>query len=367
MTPRLIPVLVASLFALGGCKNAAEESEPTPTATVQVQRTVEHPVSQLLTAYGTVEFIPARTRALTIQVESQVAERYVLPGAVVKQGQPLLRLVPSAASRLDVDKAARDASVAVAETQRVDRLHAQGLATDSELRSAKASADTAVALRDSLIARLGAAGPKTDTKVQGAAHPGLTLTAPIAGVVDALTAQPGDVIPAGTLLLRVADPDAVYVRLGIEPQDASEVRTGQPVLLTELFPHAASRNGNITEVDSRVDPQTRLTLAVVHPAPDAGLIPGSSVRARVIVATHEHALTVPRSAVLYKDEQPFLFVAASGKAERRAVTVGITDGDLVEITKGLKAGESVVTGGNYELEDGMAIKLAAEQASAHAS
>jgi len=211
MSVRLLPgvALILLLGAVHGCKNASEEPEPKPIATVEVQAATEQPVAHTLTAYGTVEFVPAHTRALTVQVESQVAERFVLPGTVVKQGQPLLRLIPSASSRLDVDKAARDAAVAVADAQRVQRLHAQGLATDSELRAARAAADTAVALRDSLVARIGAAQPDDSSANGAATHRGITLTAPISGAVDSLTAQPGDVIPAGTLLLRVDDPNAI--------------------------------------------------------------------------------------------------------------------------------------------------------------
>ncbi len=361
MTARLMCALAIGLCVSGliGCKKAGEESEPAPTASVVTQPAAQHSVEQVLTAYGTVEFVPARTRALTVQVESQIAERFVLPGTVVKQGQALLRLIPSATSRLDLDKAARDASVAVAEAQRIQRLQGQGLATDSELRSANAAADTAVALRDSLVRRIGAASFEASSTRQAGSERGVTLTAPIAGVVDSLTAQPGDVIPPGTLLLRVSDPNALYVRLGIEPQDAAEVHAGEAVVFSELFPRAPAQQGNIAEVDSRVDPQTRLTMVVVHPAPAAGLVPGSSVRARIVIDTHEHALTVPRSAVLYDGDQPFLYVAAAGKAQRRLISVGITDGDLIEILRGLKAGEPVVTGGNYELQDGMSIRTAA--------
>ena len=155
----LVPViLVSAASLLCGCKGAADEAEPTPTATVDVQPAAQHPIEEALIAYGTVEFVPAHTRSLSVQVESQVAERFVLPGTAVKQGQPLMRLIPSATSRLDVDKAARDASVAAADAQRVERLHAQGLATDSDLRTAKAAEQTALQLRDSLIARIGTGG-----------------------------------------------------------------------------------------------------------------------------------------------------------------------------------------------------------------
>jgi RND family efflux transporter MFP subunit len=291
-----------------------------------------------------VEFVPAHTRALTVQVESQVAERFVLPGTPVNPGQPLMRLIPSATSRLDVDKAARDASVAEGEAQRVGRLREQGLATDSDLRAAQAAAQSAVALRDSLNSRIGATG--------------LTLRAPIAGIVDALTAQPGDVIAPGTLVMRIADPKALYARIGLEPEDAVRVKSGQPVTLSALTSRASISEGHITEVDARVDPQSRLAAAVAQPESISNLVPGMSIRARIVLAAHPDALTVPRAAVLYADEQPFVFVADGGRARRRPVTTGVADDARVEILKGLTLGERVIVGGNYELDEGMAIELA---------
>jgi membrane fusion protein (multidrug efflux system) len=341
----LVPVILAlGVSLLPGCKNAADEAEPAPTATVEVRPASQHPIEQALIAYGTVEFVQAHTRALTVQVESQVAERFVLPGTAVKQGQPLIRLIPSAMSRLDVDKASRDALVATAEAQRVERLHAQGLATDSDLRAARSAEQTASQLRDSLNSRIGVGG--------------LVLKAPIAGTVDALTAQPGDLIAPGTVVMRVADPKAVYARLGLEPEDVTRVKGGQAVALSALTTRAAVAEGKITEVDARVDPTTRLASAVGLPDSSANLVPGSSVRGRIVLDSHPDALTVPRAAVLYSEDKPYVYIAAGGKAQHRDVTTGLIDDTQVEIVNGLKLGESVIVGGNYELEDGMSIQLA---------
>jgi RND family efflux transporter MFP subunit len=333
---------------LAGCKGAADEAEPAPTAVVEIQPAARHSMDEALVAYGAVDFVAARTRALTVQVESQVAERFVLPGTHVKVGQALMRLVPSAATHLDVDKASRDAAVAEADAERLVRLRAQGLATDSDLRTAKAAAQTAVALRDSLNSRIGVHG--------------VTLQAPIDGVVDTFTAQPGDVIAPGTPVIRIADPKALYVRVGLEPEDAVRVKDGQAVTISTLASNATSFGGRISEVDARVDATSRLAGAVAQPDANSQLVPGSAVRARIVLGTHADAITVPRSAVLYEDEKPFVYVADQGKAHRKPVTLGLMDDSQAEIAQGVNVGDSVITGGNYELEDGMAVQLAGQAA-----
>jgi membrane fusion protein (multidrug efflux system) len=118
--------------------------------------------------------------------------------------------------------------------------------------------------------------------------------------------------------------------------------------------------GRISEVDARVDATSRLAGAVAQPEANAQLVPGSAVRARIVLDTHAEAITVPRSAVLYEDEQPFVYVADQGKAHRKPITLGLMDDAQAEVIKGVKVGDSVITGGNYELEDGMAIQLAGQ-------
>jgi hypothetical protein len=87
---------------------------------------------------------------------------------------------------------------------------------------------------------------------------------------------------------------------------------------------------------------------------------GEHVRAVIEVRKKESALVVPRSAVLPdEDNKQVLFTVKAGKAVRHEVDVGITAGDLVEVTaSGLNAGDAVVTLGNYELTDGMSIQAA---------
>jgi membrane fusion protein (multidrug efflux system) len=70
---------------------------------------------------------------------------------------------------------------------------------------------------------------------------------------------------------------------------------------------------------------------------------------------------VPRSAVLPADNKFVLFTVKNGKAVRHEVKVGLTSGDLVEvIADDLTVGDAVVTLGNYELDDGMAIQAPGE-------
>jgi multidrug efflux pump subunit AcrA (membrane-fusion protein) len=68
-------------------------------------------------------------------------------------------------------------------------------------------------------------------------------------------------------------------------------------------------------------------------------------------------ITVPKDAVLIKKHGNVVYVVKEGKAEERLVKVGVTNGDRVEITEGLKEGETVVTSGQNMLTEGSAVKI----------
>lgn len=342
-------ILLSFVASIGvvGCSGGPPDAPPAaPAALVEVRAASQRTLGQTLRAYGTTEFDAASAQTLAVQAEMQVTDLLVTVGADVKRGQALLKLAPSRTTGLELGRARRDADVAMAERTRIQRLRADGLATEAEFLAATNAADTAIALRDSLSARIGPEGR-------------LTLHAARDGVVESLAVQPGDVLSPGAVAVKVAAPDALQVRLGVEPGDARRVTVGQSVRLVPLKPGASDVRAVISGIDRRVDAQTRLIAALVRLPPRSGLLPGEALRADIVVATHTDVVTVPRAALLYAGDQPYLFVAEGAKAQRRDVKIGVQDGDVVEIVAGVKAGEQVVVAGNSVLEDGMGIRTPA--------
>ena len=337
--------IVLAAVLLAGCKQSSPDASPAPVALVESQAVAKRTLKETISAYGTTEFATADATTLTVQVESQVAQILVTSGSSVQRGQVLLRLVPSATTRLDLGKAKLDADAAVRERDRVARLRADGLVTEGELRAATNAAASAVALRNSLGARTGPAAQ-------------LTLRATRDGIVDALSVQPGDVLAAGAVAARIAPSDSLQVRLGVEPHEAQRVAAGQFVQVESLAPQGMPVAAVISGVDRRIDPQSRMIAALVRLPTHTGLLPGAALHAEIVVAEHKDVLAAPRTAVLYAGEQAYLYVVSENKAQRRDVSLGIRDGDWLEVTAGLKGGEALVTSGNSVLVDGMAVRTA---------
>ena len=82
-----------------------------------------------------------------------------------------------------------------------------------------------------------------------------------------------------------------------------------------------------------------------------------AVAADVVTGAHQ-GLAAPRGAVVFDETGAHVFVIAGGKAQRVFVTAGHDHGDEIEISGPIHAGQVVAVQGAYELQDGMAVKVA---------
>jgi hypothetical protein len=123
-----------------------------------------------------------------------------------------------------------------------------------------------------------------------------------------------------------------------------------------LQDRATEQHASVERAGSQIDAQTRLIPVVAKLADSAQVPPGAAVSAQIETGSSEPVLGVPRSAVLWRDGKAYVFVIQSGKAALRWVDAGADDGERIEIRSGLAVNESVVVLGNYELQDGMAVK-----------
>jgi len=341
-----LALTLTAAIGLTACKGAKEDEAGGPTAAVQTVPASERELAQTVTGYGQVEFAPGHALSLVVQVESQVVAVLTAPGAQVQAGTPLLQLRPSAQTALDVDRATREAALAAGEEQRLQRLREEGLATDAEAAAARTQAATLAQLRDSLSARSGGGQD-------------YLLRAPRDGIVDVLTAQPGDLLAAGATAVRLGDPHALQAHVGLEPDDAAQVVAGAVAHVS--VPQAAVEpvSGRVTAVERRLDKDTRLAAAYVALPPTSTLMVGVQVEGRVVVAVHR-GVAVPVAPLVHAEDGLVVYVVAEQKAHRQVVTVGIDDGAYVELLSGVAAGAQVVTTGNHELKDGMTVRPVGE-------
>ncbi|MGN6374557.1 MAG: efflux RND transporter periplasmic adaptor subunit [Sphingomonas sp.] len=333
--------LLAPLLLAAACSSGADDADnaPDPVALVSLATVEQGPVSKTVTLYGTIDAGPSGTITLAAPAEATVTRVVTPVGTQVRAGQAVVLLSPSPTTRVDLAKAASDAAAADQALARAKRLRADGLASDADVETARAAAQNADALAGSLRARAGA----------------LTLRAPAAGVVQAVGSQVGDLVAAGTSVATIARLGPLRAHFGVDPAIAGKVRPGTPIRIT-AGDGSAPIEVAVQSVDLMVDPQTRLASIYARLPGNAGLAAGQPISGSISTGTSGNALTVPYAALLDDGGQPYVYVVADGVAHRHDVETGITSGDRIAVTRGVQAGDKVVTQGGTALEDGMKVR-----------
>jgi HlyD family secretion protein len=177
------------------------------------------------------------------------------------------------------------------------------------------------------------------------------IRSPISGVVSDRSVYAGEMPASGTPIISIVDISQVVARANIPVKDASMIRVGRPARISGPEGDLA---GKVTVVSPSVDPNTTTVEVWVQVAnPGEKLKPGASVRVAIIADTIQNTIVIPASALLNADDggQKVMVVSSDSKAHERRVSVGIRQGDRVQIVSGLQEGEQVVTSGGLGLDD----------------
>lgn len=286
------------------------------------------------------------------------------PGKRVEAGQLLALLRPNfseAAARVaEADGEFNTAKAALDQAEaaytRTKKLAAEQAKSPRELQEAELvyqSAKARYAAAAGLLATFKQAG--------GVSSPDapllMELRAPIAGVLNSMAAGPGEVVSANQPVFTVLNPESVWIEAGIPEasiarlstgKDASVEMPGQPGQFLSI---TGDGRGQLVSFGLEVDLATR-TVPLIYELknPDSTLRVGQSVNLHVETARAEEALAIPSAAIVEEDGRPIAFVQLAGETfEKRDVTLGIRDGNWVQILSGITEGERVVTKGAYSV------------------
>jgi RND family efflux transporter MFP subunit len=332
-------------------------------------------------------YVTARRQAtVSAKITGKVTEVLIEEGQRVGEGAVLARLDDTEAqAQLGLTRAQLVAARSqLAEVQAMLVQAEQDHARQKELYDRRLIApqalDAALAQRDMLRARLAATEEqvKVAQQSQSVAQVQLDNTvirAPFSGVVIAKSAQPGEMISpisAGGGFTRtgigtIVDMDSLEIQVDVNESYINRVTPGQPVEATlNAYPDwkipgeviaiipTADRSKATVKVriaiktkDARIVPDMGARVGFLDSKPAAGALPPAP------------GVLVPADAVRTEGETSLVFVyAASGKVERRSVTLGLDVSGQRRVLSGLRDGERVVLAPPPTLADGQAVKLA---------
>jgi Cu(I)/Ag(I) efflux system membrane fusion protein len=176
-----------------------------------------------------------------------------------------------------------------------------------------------------------------------------TMLSPISGVIVEKMAFKGHAVEPGMTLYRIADLSTIWVYADVYEYELPFVRVGQEARVTLSYYPDASYTARVTYVSPELDAKTRTAKVRFELANGANreLKPQMFADVELGVALGER-LVVPDKAVLDSGRRQVVFVdAGDGQIVPRDVRVGIRTNGSVEILEGLKAGDRIVTSGNF--------------------
>jgi len=182
--------------------------------------------------------------------------------------------------------------------------------------------------------------------------PMTAIRAPFAGVIIRVAAAPGDVVEAGSELFSVADLSTVYVQAQVYEKDLGQVHAGQTAAINiDSYP-GERFTGQVASISDLIDPQTRTAAVRCQVAnPGARLKLDMLASVQFPTAMKRAVLSVPTDAVQNIEGKPTVFVRTSpSQFSVRQVETGSSGNGRIEILRGLKEGEPVVSKGAFAVK-----------------
>ncbi|HEU5298263.1 MAG TPA: efflux RND transporter periplasmic adaptor subunit [bacterium] len=219
---------------------------------------------------------------------------------------------------------------------------------EEDLRMARAQVEQAEAGYGSAVASLELARVQLENAV---------IRAPFAGRIAELPATRGEYVAPGVKVAVIYDDQNLEVEVTVGERDLRLVRTGRAVTIRPEAAPAMTLTGVVSRIQPAADPLSRASkVRIALRDSAAALLPGTSVRAELLVERRENVIIVPSSA-LRQNGQTEVVVVKDGKADVRKILVGLRHHHIVQIIYGVAEGELVVTLGPETLSDGQSVKV----------
>lgn len=352
---KLFCALIVSLTAAGltACSKPAPPEEP--VRAVKVLTVGEQSLQSGLEFAGEVR---ARVESrLGFRVAGKLTQRLVEVGQHVKAGQMLAQLDPqdyrlaTDAAQAQVNAAQVNRDLASADFKRYKELKEQNFISGAELERRDATLKAAQAQLEQAQAQLTGQGNQ-------AAY--TRLLTDVSGVVTAVDAEVGQVVAAGTPVLRIAQDGARDLVFAVPEDRVARLKLGSAVLVRP-WSGASAVQAQVREVSASADPVTRTFVIKAALPVGSALALGSTVTVlpRDLERSAETLIKLPTSAIFESAKASVVWVLdpASMTLRQQPVQIASADANEVVIASGLQAGMQVVSAGVHVLSPGQKVTL----------
>jgi RND family efflux transporter MFP subunit len=281
----------------------------------------------------------AKAVTLFPEVTSVVKSVDVQPGAHVAEGQVLIRL-NDADEIVAIDRATIALDDARAALDRAERLKKSNNVTEVALSNAR------TAFRSAEI----------DLKSAELERAKRIVTAPFAGVIGLILVSRGDLVTTSTVLTTLDDVSRLTVAFDASERFAGKIEIGHPISGTAIGLPGREIDGQVSAIDSRVDPDTRMfKVEATLKEGIEGLKPGMSIRIAADFEGEPHA-AVPSLAIQWDRQGSFVWTLKGDKVMRTAIQIIGRRSGIVIVAGEIAPGDEVVVEGLQRMRRGISVR-----------
>lgn len=339
---------------------------------VEVLNVQESSISDQIRSFGTIQ--SQAVVDLNPQVSNRVTEIYADLGDSVQTGDRLAKIyeLPFRDAYEQAQAQMRQSRVAFVrdsvQFKRQEQLFESGAISSLEFDQARATYNTARAQLEASEASL------TNTRED---LENTVLRSPVNGVILSREIEEGDVATTGTAAFTIANLVGYETRLFLPMEDWDAITVGLPVNLQMSNSRESIARGVVSRISPQLNAETGLgevvvSLVEVTPRVRQGVLAES----RITLETRENTVVIPRTAMIENVETYIepetntvelrrnysVFVAQGDSiAVRQSLTLGLEQGERVEILEGLEEGQNIIVTGQSGLQDGARIRIAGQE------
>lgn len=345
--------VISSALLLAACSKPAPPEEP-----VRAVKVMTVGVDSFNAGHEFAGEVKAQVESrLGFRVGGKIIRRQAELGQRVKAGQVLAQLDPqdyklaADAARAQVAAAATQRDLAAADYKRYKELREQNFISGAELERRESTLKAAQAQLEQAQSQLAVQGNQANYAV---------LVADVSGVVTAVEAEAGQVVSAGTPVLRIAADGPRDVVFSVPEDKVAAIKVGMPVKV-RVWAQAAELDGKVREVSASADPATRTYPVKVALATQEPPVLGATVYVlpQGLGASGMQVMKLPTSALRQDGKASAVWVLdkASMTVKSQPIQIATADGNEAVVASGLEPGMLVVSAGVHVLSPGQKVTI----------
>lgn len=319
------------------------DNMPAPTVTITATEVEQQTWSEAVTTIG--DFAAVNGTMLSVQVPGVITEIHFANGDEVQQGDVLISLDTDIDSA-ELERLQAQLDIATSEAARLQRLAQSDSVSASEL--ARAESEVAQ-VRAALAAQQALLRQKT-------------IRAPFSGALGIRKVNLGEYVAPGAPLVSLQSKAPIFLNFSLAERYLSQLNLEQAVVAqVDSYPEQKF-SGEITAISPEISGSTRtLTVQATFANSENRLKPGMFARVELAINAPREVLVIPRTAVQFNPFGNVVYLLEEKEgdliANQQLIRTGQVQGDLIEVTEGIQAGDRIASSGLLKLRNNAVVKV----------